>query len=282
MSDVFYGQLVKDAGCSSNAGRVFQLFGGPEHSTKRAVWLRDWRRLSEQFVMVRRRRIGRLAPGAVQTDAGVGHGRQDRQPGALRDSARAQRRDCALVGLLGVDGSAVFTMDEHWDGGGHPRGLRRQQIPLAGRIIGLAQVVEIFWGLGGPQRALEVARARRGTWFDPELGRFLCGTASDALWHRLASHDVDAEVAAAEPAELVIEATETRLDAIARAFAWVIDAKSTFTYRHSERVADIAVRIGSALGFLAPRAGAPGTRQVFCTISASSRCPTAFSIKPAS
>ena len=52
-------------------------------------------------------------------------------------------------------------------------------------------------------------------------------------------------------ASLVIEATEDRLDAIARAFAWVIDAKSDFTYKHSERVADIAVHIAEALGFAA-------------------------------
>src|SRR5205085_9662969 len=39
-SDLFYAALLKDAGCSSNAARVFQMFGGPdEHATKRAVWL---------------------------------------------------------------------------------------------------------------------------------------------------------------------------------------------------------------------------------------------------
>src|SRR5205814_10175919 len=35
---------------------------------------------------------------------------------------------------------------------------------------------------------------------------------------------------------------------IAVAFAWVIDAKSPFTYHHSERVADFAVAIGRQLG----------------------------------
>ncbi|MFM8533955.1 MAG: phosphohydrolase, partial [Acidimicrobiia bacterium] len=48
-SDLFYAELLKDAGCSSNATRVFQMFGGPdEHATKRAVWLRDWRKLDQK------------------------------------------------------------------------------------------------------------------------------------------------------------------------------------------------------------------------------------------
>lgn len=47
-SDLFYAALLKDAGCSSNATRVSQMFGGPdEHATKRAVWLRDWRKLDQ-------------------------------------------------------------------------------------------------------------------------------------------------------------------------------------------------------------------------------------------
>ena len=41
-------------------------------------------------------------------------------------------------------------MDEHWDGGGYPYGLkRRRRRPLYARIIGLAQVMEIFWGKAG-------------------------------------------------------------------------------------------------------------------------------------
>ena len=48
-SDLFYAALLKDAGCSANAERVYQMFGGPdEHETKRAVWLRDWRKLDQK------------------------------------------------------------------------------------------------------------------------------------------------------------------------------------------------------------------------------------------
>lgn len=248
-SDVFYGLLLKDAGCSSNAGRVFQMFGGPEHATKRAVWLRDWRRLSEQVrYAIEAVEPGGSLPSRLQRLAGLGLGGHK----ASRELFEIRcERGAEIARALGCsEGTArgVLTMDEHWDGGGHPRGLRHHDIPLAGRIIGLAQVVEIFWELGGPDRALEVAHDRSGRWFDPELVRCLRAIASDDLWRTLHSHDLAADVAAAEPQERVVVATEARLDAIARAFAWVIDAKSTFTYRHSERVADIAVRILGTLG----------------------------------
>ncbi|HYE86443.1 MAG TPA: HD domain-containing phosphohydrolase [Vicinamibacterales bacterium] len=58
-------------------------------------------------------------------------------------------------------------------------------------------------------------------------------------------------VAAAEPEERVIEATDERLDQIATAFAWVIDAKSSFTFEHSDRVAALAVAAAERLGFAA-------------------------------
>src|SRR5258708_39887400 len=44
---LFYALLLKDAGCSSNAARVHQLFGGDDYEAKRAVWTVDWRNLSQ-------------------------------------------------------------------------------------------------------------------------------------------------------------------------------------------------------------------------------------------
>src|ERR1700730_85178 len=48
-SHLFYALLLKDAGCSSNSARVFELFGGDDQAAKRGVWLRDWRKLREQI-----------------------------------------------------------------------------------------------------------------------------------------------------------------------------------------------------------------------------------------
>lgn len=250
-SDLFYAALLKDAGCSANAARVFQMFGGPdEHAAKRAVWLRDWRKLDQKVryafdwvepdgdLLARLRQFVKLAA------IGPGGERELFEIRCARSAAIAR-----ALGMSEATAQAVQSMDEHWDGGGHPAGLRGESIPLAARVIGLAQVVEIFWGVAGPGRALEMAAQRRGRWFDPELVDCLETIASPALWASLECADLNATVAAAEPEERAIEATGERLDQIATAFAWVIDAKSSYTFEHSERVTSLALGAGERLGF---------------------------------
>ena len=144
-------------------------------------------------------------------------------------------------------------MDEHWDGGGYPDGLRRDAIPVLARIVGLAQVVEIVASEKTPAEAASVARQRRGSWFDPAIvDAFLSVAGERELWDACGSAALEQTVAAAEPEGREISADGQRLNDIATAFAWVIDAKSPFTYHHSERVADFAVAIGREIGLDEP------------------------------
>jgi putative nucleotidyltransferase with HDIG domain len=250
-SDLFYALLLKDAGCSSNAARVHQLFGGNEHEAKRAVWMRDWRNVVEQAAYAltyagrggtwfdRVRHLGRLGLAGPKARTQLFEIRCDR--GA----------NIALgLGLTSDTAAAIRTMDEHWDGGGQPGGLRGGEIPLLGRIIGVAQVAEIFWHEHGAAAALAVVRRRQHRWFDPELVRAFAGLAEDAaFWEALRGDDLASLIVAAEPAAFAIVADEGRLDQIAEAFASVVDAKSPFTSDHSRRVARFAVEIAERLGF---------------------------------
>jgi putative nucleotidyltransferase with HDIG domain len=141
---------------------------------------------------------------------------------------------------------AIRSLDEHWDGRGMPDGLRGEEIPSAARILCLAQTVEVFHAAGGLEAARRVAKRRRGRWFDPSLvDAFLRFCDDRDFWDALESPDVSVW----EPPDLTLAGDDERLDRIAQAFARVIDAKSPFTARHSERVAEIADGIGAALGF---------------------------------
>jgi HD-GYP domain-containing protein (c-di-GMP phosphodiesterase class II) len=143
---------------------------------------------------------------------------------------------------------AIHDMDEHWDGGGHPRGLRGEEIPLLARIMGLAQVMEIFWGLGGPSAALEVARSRAGTWFDPAVVLAAESLATDSsLWEDLFAPDLSTRLLARMPDGKAMPIDEDRLDHVAAAFALIIDGKSPYTFDHSTRVSEYAVSIGRQL-----------------------------------
>ena len=247
-SALFYALLLKDVGCSSTAARVSEIIGGDDLGFKGGLKRIDWNRPSEAVRHIvgstsgspleRARRVAAVArSGARLGDELVG----------LRCDRGAQ-----ILQLLSFPDATVVAMasaDEHWDGRGKPAGLRGEEISVLGRLVGLAQTAEIFFAAGGPQAAADVARRRRGTWFDPALVRLFDHVAADsAFWQQVAAPDVTAHVAAFEPPEQVVLADDDRLDLIAEAFGRVVDAKSPFTSRHSERVAETAAGIGAILG----------------------------------
>ena len=249
---LFYALLLKDAGCSSTAARVHQLFGGNDHEAKRAVWMFDWRHFGKQAAYVLEyagrgasswERLGHLARIAA---AG---------PTARKElfEIRCDRgANVALgLGLSEATAAAIRSMDEHWDGGGEPFGLSGADIPMLGRIIGIAQVAEVFWQENDAHVALEVVERRNGRWFDPDLVRAFRVLARDhEFWSMLRTEDARRLTFDAEHQFDVI-ADDARLDAIADAFATVIDAKSPYTSEHSRRVANLAVAIAERLGFSA-------------------------------
>ena len=229
---------------------MFDLFGGSDHEAKRAVWLRDWRRLPAQVayaceyigrggsIAARLRKAGKLALAGP------------RGTGEKIFTVRCERgaRIARMLGLPENVAAAIRTMDEHWDGGGYPYGIRGHAAPLLGRIVGLAQVMEIFWARGGPQAALTIARERRGRWFDPDLvDALLAAGRSDGFWADLADARIDQDVTRHVPPDLEIAMADERLDLIADAFALIIDAKSSFTFDHSRRVAACALAINERL-----------------------------------
>ncbi|MEP7117317.1 MAG: HD domain-containing phosphohydrolase [Acidobacteriota bacterium] len=253
--DLFHALLLKDAGCSSNAARVHQLSGGSDHQVKRAVWLTDWRNWSEKighaFEHVGRgetpwRKAGRLVRLAVSGS------RAERELYQIRcDRGAAIALD---LGLSRATAEAIRAMDEHWDGGGQPAGLRRHDISLLAQIIGIAQVTEIFWQQGGLPAALSVVSKRSGRWFDPALVRAMRVMGRNAgFWQALTTADPLELLHAAAPAPALVVTDDAGLDRVVEAFAGVIDAKSPYTHDHSRRVADYAVQAATVLGFAPAR-----------------------------
>ena len=144
--------------------------------------------------------------------------------------------------------AGIHSLDEHWNGKGYPDGLRGNEIPLFSRIMLLSQTLEVFLVHRGPDASIGVARHRSGRWFDPDLVNAAESLAkTGALWQDLDSERLLNDVIAMEPEERRLTADEGTLDKICFAFAEVIDAKSPFTYRHSNGVADAAVQIARQL-----------------------------------
>ena len=248
-SALYYALLLKDAGCSSNAARMCALFGADDGTVKRRMKQVDWHdRLGLAVATARMVAMGGTVAERVRQFAGLA-----RTDNVTRDLMKVRcERGAGIAVRLGFPeetAAAIRALDEHWCGMGYPRGLAGEEIPLLARICNLAQVAEVFLAAGGVGAMLDVVRDRSGRWFDQALVALLASLERDReWWRRIRGGDVGREVIAIEPQDRVRVVDEDGLDAIAAAFADIIDAKTPFTWRHSSNVARYAVTLGERLG----------------------------------
>jgi HD-GYP domain-containing protein (c-di-GMP phosphodiesterase class II) len=114
----------------------------------------------------------------------------------------------------------------------------------------LAQTLEVFFTGWDCEVAVQVAIDRSGRWFDPQLVKAVKSLhARGLLWKGLDLSDDFALALQMDTEQRSMVAGDTTLDSICLAFAQVVDAKSPFTYTHSNGVANAAVAIGQTLGF---------------------------------
>ena len=169
-SALFYALLLKDAGCSSNSAKVTALFDSDDFEPKRALKTVNWSRPPQAMLYTARN----VSPGGtVLTKArqflNVGLRGQKAARELIHIRCERGAEISRLIGFPEETAQAIRNLDEHWDGYGHPDGLKGEEIPLLARICGLAQTAEVFYTSYGPARAVDVARERRRTWFDPGL-----------------------------------------------------------------------------------------------------------------
>jgi HD-GYP domain-containing protein (c-di-GMP phosphodiesterase class II) len=161
---------------------------------------------------------------------------------------------CLLAGQVAVGlglGAGVRDALEHvferWDGKGSPEGLRGEEVALAARIVQLAGVVERHRREGGIGAAVEVARRRRGTQFDPGLVDRLCLEPERMLSGLDAATTWD-ELIDGEPALRPLM-SEQQLERALEAIADLADLKSPYTTGHSRAVAELVSAAALRCGF---------------------------------
>ena len=252
-----YAVLLKDAGCSSNATRFAALFGTDDVVAKGRMRAGDWQD-GVGTVLRTLRTVGAGRPLRERVRHVVRLARTH-EPARELVAIRCDRgaEIARMIGFPDATADAIRSLDEHWNGGGYPDGLRGDAVPLLAQIANLAQTVEVFHteGLaaagpaGGITRVCRVVRQRRGSWFAPALADRVLGWKRDpAWWATLRDAETATAVSALEPAESTRRVDEAGLDVVARAFAEIIDAKSPYTFRHSTNVAAIAVGIAGVCG----------------------------------
>lgn len=250
-SDLYYALLLKDAGCSSNASRLFHIINADEIRAKRDVKDKDWTRLAWESLRYAIDHVATNAPflERLRTLISVAANRHINSRVLVNIRCERGSSIARRMGFPEAVANAIFYLDEHWDGGGYPDGLRGEEIPILSRIMSLAQTLAVFYGGHGAEAAIAAAKKRSTRWFDPSLVQAAASLHQrNALWTGLDRTDLMQQAAVLEPRERQITMTEAMLDNICLAFAEVIDAKSPFTYRHSNGVAEAAVGIAKNLG----------------------------------
>jgi len=248
-ADLYYALLLKDAGCSSNASRMYHIMGSDDIAAKRNVKTTDWTRTGWETLQYA---LGHVRRGAsfLERVRGLFALAQNSQQNAHKMIQIRCERGAGIARRLRMSektAAAIYALDEHWNGLGYPDRLRGEAIPQLARIIGLAQNLELFFTRHSPAAAMRLARERSGRWFDPELVR--AAFALDDRGELFYELNLSGEwVSALDPQRDRRLLGAQVLDDICLAFADIVDAKSPFTYRHSLGVAAAAAAIGQRLG----------------------------------
>jgi HD-GYP domain-containing protein (c-di-GMP phosphodiesterase class II) len=242
---VYYSALLRHIGCTADM-HVLAAAVGDDVAMRSAFVTVDLGRPVEMFAAMMRH-IGRTYAPLERPAAVV---RVMAATGKFRSSGEVQ---CEVAEMLadrmGFDKSFqrdINSVLERWDGKGFPGRLRGEEITLAARVVGVANLAAVCHRVEGSDAALDVLRRRSGKAFDPAVvAGFVASSAelfaaldADSAWDR---------VLEAEPGERPV-LSGRRLDEALQAMGDFADLKSPYTIGHSRGVADLAARAAERCG----------------------------------
>jgi HD-GYP domain-containing protein (c-di-GMP phosphodiesterase class II) len=235
---VYYVALLAWVGCFSDSHEL-------------ATWFGDdlaWRAASYEIDPAGRDAISFLSNRAAAVNpplANSGTGDTGKLKSSAIEHCIVTREFAVRVGLGPEVADPLVQLFERWDGWGRPNRLVGEAISLPARIVQFADVVVPFHRAGGAKGAVDMARQRQGTQFDPELVNLFCAQADDIL-AGIDKPNSWSMVLAAEPG-LRVALTDDQLDRALQAIADFTDLKSPYTLGHSRGVAALATEAARIL-----------------------------------
>lgn len=244
-ASLFYVALLAWVGCVADTPEVNRWYGD-DIAYRGDTYASDLVGLPMLWFMVRHVGAGsrplqraRVAAELVASGAAAAeHG--------LIAHCRATGMFAERVGLGTPVRDALQQAFTRWDGKGVPQGVAGEQIARPVRVVHLADVVVVFHRVRGVDAAVEVARKRRGTQFDPGLVDAFCAAAPEVLAAVDTVRDWTS-VIDGEPA-LQRRLGDAELDAALEAVADFTDLRSPARAGHSRGVADLAADAARHVG----------------------------------
>jgi HD-GYP domain-containing protein (c-di-GMP phosphodiesterase class II) len=243
---VYYTALLVNVGCHSDAHEQAKWFGD-DIALKATKY--EYEPFSVREVVGMLRLIGSGSTPLHRVRTGLGFaisGRKDVSD-MMASHAGLARQLGAQLGLPDAVLDALAGSYERWDGRGWPNKVAGDAIPLASRVVQLAEFVEVAYRVGGIDAAVAVANQRRASQFDPTLVDALVLDAEKVFGHIDDAGSWDT-VINAEPS-LAVALSEQQCDEALLAISRFVDLKSPFTVGHSVAVAELASAAAKRLGF---------------------------------
>jgi HD-GYP domain-containing protein (c-di-GMP phosphodiesterase class II)/DNA-binding CsgD family transcriptional regulator len=248
-ADLFYAELLMDAGCTAWASQTAAAILGDDITARRHMVFMCDPRDPRDLVKWLARYVAageRLTTRVRRSVDFVVHGHAFMREGLENTSEVAARLARRLGRSAGVQEALRFFV-EQWDGSG-PRRLRAAQTPMASRILLATLHVEVLHQIAGREAAVRMARERRGKALDPDVVDAFLGVARDEdFWRALESEQIWPIVRDMEPESEYRSITSAQLDEAMTAFADFADLKSFYSAGHSRRVAALSEQMATVL-----------------------------------
>ncbi len=246
---VFYTGVLHFAGCTAESEIDARFFGDELAARPRMMAAAFGSRLELVSTATRVAHPGSapLARAAVMARSAFG---------GVAEFRKWAASHCDVARLLGARMGfseqiqlALRHLYERWDGKGMPGDLRGGQIPLAVRLMQVAQDADMAWQHGGTALANRILAERAGSGLDPEAVA-ACLALGDHVYEGLDAPSIWADAMLAEPGPQPVVGEE-RLDACLSAVADFADLKSMWTIGHSRGVAQLAEESAIVAGLAA-------------------------------
>lgn len=168
----YSGVLAREVGCSESDARLIglaaQLHDVGKIGVPDAILNKPGKLTTEEFSLMQRH---------CMTGARIARPLSDEEWRAVRtqDEFALESPSLGSQPLLVLVQTIITTHHERWDGRGYPAGLAGQAIPLAGRIVSVADVFDALTNKRPYKEAMEVDAALKiiaegsGTQFDPKV-----------------------------------------------------------------------------------------------------------------
>jgi len=232
----YYTALLVNVGCHTDAHEQVHWFGD-DIAFKSTKYAEATSKIGDLTRLLRLLGAGATPLHRLRVGFEFALGGHRELENMIAQHARLARTLGDELGLPADALDALGSSYERWDGKGWPGERRGDQIPLAARVVQLAEFIEVAHRNQGEDGAIDVAERGAATQFDPNLVAVLRSDA-EKVFHGIDEINSWDAVLDDDPVLRVLSSAE--LDDALAAIGRFADLKSPFMLGHAQAVASLA------------------------------------------